>query len=233
MSGQQQTTEVGLPAVAAARPATERAYGGTLEALVAIREKLVTLVRGSSGERLASGYWLTVSPTNLLDQIAELNGVMGSITRDLQRTMRGSAPAESTGLLLFGRLGVLCAQFRTSTEIICDFDVRACDTRFHARICDVVYHTIAELLTNVRKHARATTVTLSSGVRDDGYVFFRVADNGVGMKVPLVPRAPHGGGPMGLWSIEHRLTQLDGYIEVTATGGCTVTIGLPSWYVVR
>lgn len=231
--GGQQSAQERFPAAAVSRPATERAYGSTLETLVAIREKLVTLVRGSSGERLASGYWLTVSPQNLVEQLAELNGVVGAVTRDLQRTMRGSVPLESTGLLLFGRLGVLCAQFVASAEVTCDFDVRPCDTRFHARICDVVYYTIAELLNNVRKHARATAVTLSSGVRDDGYVFFRVADNGVGMKVARVPHAPYGGGPMGLWSIGHRLTQLDGYVEVPGTPGCSVTIGLASWYLVR
>ena len=118
MCGQRQPALEPFTPPAVSRPATpERAYGSTLEALVAIREKLTTLVRTSSGERIASGYWLTVSPSNLVEQLADLNVVIGSVARDLQRTMRGSVPTESTGLLLFGRLGVLCAQFVASTEI--------------------------------------------------------------------------------------------------------------------
>src|SRR5438876_1217928 len=83
----------------------------------------------------------------------------------------------------------------------------AAQARFDARVCDVVYAALCELLANVRKHARATTVKVSSGTRDDGFVFFRVADDGVGIGASGTLHTPHSLNGLGLWSVEHRLNQ--------------------------
>jgi signal transduction histidine kinase len=99
-------------------------------------------------------------------------------------------------------------------------------------VCDVLYAALCELLTNVRKHARATTVKVSSGTRDDGFVFFRVADNGVGIGVSGTHDTPHGLTGLGLWSIERRLNQLEAWVEVECETGLAVTIVLPPWLVV-
>jgi two-component system sensor histidine kinase UhpB len=126
----------------------------------------------------------------------------------------------------------LCVRFAAESDVRCDFAVSAEHTRFDDTVADAVYWTIAELLTNVRKHARAKTVRVTSGAHDGGYVFLRVQDDGVGITEPYTPAPPREARGLGLWSSEHRLNELDASLEIASADGLTVTIKLPPWRVI-
>jgi len=214
------------------RRVARRPLADGLEPLAALRTKLATLVLESTSERLPAGHWVVICPEDLLGHLAEATSHVDKLLQDLLRS-RASQSTEPAGRRLFERVRALCVRFGAETEIRCECAVDPTHTRFNDNVADAIYWTIAELLTNVRKHSCATTVKVSSGAQDGGYVFLRVQDDGVGLAQPHTPVPPCDARGLGLWSIEHRLNELDASVEIASAHGLSVTIKLPPWLVTR
>jgi len=121
---------------------------------------------------------------------------------------------------LLARLIELCDEFRSHGDIDCQVAVDECHTRFDEEVGEVVFRTVRELLTNVRQHAKATEVKISSVGRRDGSIGIVVADDGIG----LPPHRRRGNpfeesGGIGLWSIDQRLRAFDAVLDIEASAG--------------
>jgi signal transduction histidine kinase len=202
-----------------------------LAALAAAQAKLANLLRESTSERLPTGHWLVICPEDFLGQVADANNHLERLLREVC-TVADATATEAAGPDLAARLVTLCEEFTASTSIRCECAVNAAHVRFGSRVCDFTFWAVAELLTNVAKHARASTVRLSSGLRDGGFVFLAVEDDGVGLTDLQRPSPPYGARNVGLWSIEHWLNELDASLEIQSGQGVTVTIVLPPWLAV-
>jgi signal transduction histidine kinase len=136
----------------------------------------------------------------------------------------------ATSADLFGALAALCNRFRAEGGIDCFVTVGEAHTRFEADLADVVYRTVRELLTNVRQHARATRVVLSSARARDGSILIVVADDGIGFPEHWRQSNPFAANSgMGLWSIDQRLREFDAYLDIhSTTQGSRVTVVLPT-----
>ena len=122
---------------------------------------------------------------------------------------------------LHARLLELCEEFRACGDIACDVRLDERHTRFDEEVSDVVFRTIRELLANVRQHAKATRVTVSSSDRRDGSIGITVADDGIGLPADRRrgnPLAESGG--IGLWSIDQRLRAFSAILDIEAAAGC-------------
>ena len=125
-----------------------------------------------------------------------------------------------TSTELYARLQELCEAFRARGDIGCQVTLDERHTYFAEEVSDVVYGTIRELLANVRQHAQATHVEVSSVGRRDGSVGITVADNGVGLPAHRRRGKPlNETGGIGLWSIDRRLRELDAMLDVDAAPG--------------
>ena len=89
----------------------------------------------------------------------------------------------------------------------------------------ILYRLAQEALTNVRKHARASTAAVLLDERDGGYRL-RVTDNGVGFKVEDASPVP---GHLGLAAMRERAELAGGWlrIESAVDAGTTVECWLP------
>jgi signal transduction histidine kinase len=121
---------------------------------------------------------------------------------------------------LHARLLELCEEFKAHGDIACEVALDECHTRFDAEVGDVVFRTVRELLTNVRQHAKAKRVRVSSVGRRDGSIGILVADDGIG----LPPHRRRGNpfdesGGIGLWSIDQRLRAFGAVLDVEAAAG--------------
>jgi len=128
---------------------------------------------------------------------------------------------------LFMRLQQLCSAFRSSAGIDCGFAVNPAHTNFDAVIGEVLFRAVRELLTNVRKHARAKRAELSSAVLEDGSFVFTVRDDGIGMAISNEndPRFDKVG--LGLWSIDLHLREIGAFMEIESDGGVCASIVVP------
>lgn len=137
----------------------------------------------------------------------------------------------STDTRLLDRLTELCDEFRAQGGIGCEVALDERHTRFDEEVSEVIFRVVRELLTNVRQHARARHVTVSSAFRRDGSIGITVADDGIGL--PPHRRRGHPfdeSGGIGLWSIDQRLRAFEAMLDVeAATGrGTRATVILPA-----
>jgi signal transduction histidine kinase len=121
---------------------------------------------------------------------------------------------------LYARLVELCDEFRLPGDIGCHVALEERHTRFDEEVSEVVFRTVRELLTNVRQHAKAHQVKISSIERRDGSIGITVADDGIGLASHRRRGNPfEESGGIGLWSIDQRLRAFDAVLDIEATAG--------------
>jgi len=91
----------------------------------------------------------------------------------------------------------------------------------------ILFRNIRELLTNVIKHSKASKVQVSLELIDDD-VRITVKDNGVGFDPEQVATQAGADGGFGLFSIEERMEDLGGSLEIKARPhqGCTMIMSI-------
>jgi PAS domain S-box-containing protein len=92
----------------------------------------------------------------------------------------------------------------------------------------LLYRVVRELLWNVVKHARASTVRVALGRDGDG-LRIAVEDDGVGFDATELRSGPTEAGGFGLFAIRERLYHLGGRlrIETTPAGGTRMVVVAP------
>jgi signal transduction histidine kinase len=124
---------------------------------------------------------------------------------------------------LYAGLIELCEEFRVQGDIGCEEAVDESHTRLAADVSTVVFRTVRELLVNVRQHAKASRVKISSERRRDGSIGITVADDGIGLPPHRRRGTPFdessGSGGSGLWAIDRRLRDFGAMLDVDATAG--------------
>ena len=194
----------------------ERLHDGPLQDLVALQLKAANLARpgrSSAAERI--------------DGLVEVGNLAQVAIDHLHQIIRELTAEAAEPLELFPRLVELCDQFRAESGMACDVHIEREHTRFVPAVSDVLYRTVRELLTNVRKHSQATLVKLATSLRHDGTVAISVVDNGIGLPTLSRRTNPFQGGGFGLWSIEHRLGEFGAFLEIEDDSGLRVTIVVP------
>jgi signal transduction histidine kinase len=120
-------------------------------------------------------------------------------------------------VLTHGGLPAAVGALASRTPVPVEIDVSV--ERLPAPVEATAYFVVAEALTNVAKHSRATGATVRAHV-DDGTLQLQVHDDGVG------GARPDGSGLVGL---ADRLAVLDGQLRVESPsdGGTLVSADIP------
>jgi signal transduction histidine kinase len=141
-----------------------------------------------------------------LDQVERANV-------ELRELARGILPA----VLTHGGLRTAVKHLASRTPV--PVEVAVSVDRLRAPVEATAYFVVAEALTNVAKHARATHATVRADV-EDGTLQLQVRDNGVG------GARPDGSGLVGL---ADRLAALGGRLQVESPpdGGTLVAAAIP------
>jgi two-component system NarL family sensor kinase len=197
----------------------ERLHDGPLQELVALQLATANLIRSGA---LGTGR-----------TVVEIGNRAQAAIDSLQQIIRDLMGDASQPQPLPSRLNELCEQFKAGSGIECKLEVAPAHVDFEPGAGEIVFRTLRELLTNVRKHSRATVVELSSRLRRDDQVAITVADNGVGLQSRAQLKHPFEGGGFGLWSIEHRLGELGGSLELVNDSGMRATVVVPRRFLLR
>jgi len=92
----------------------------------------------------------------------------------------------------------------------------------------ILFRNIRELLTNTIKHARARKVKIVLE-SDDREIHITVQDDGIGFNPELISGDFNQEGGYGIFSIEERMADLGGRLEIDSAPhkGCSITMSLP------
>ncbi len=77
----------------------------------------------------------------------------------------------------------------------------------------ILFQAVKELLINIEKHAKATSVEVSIKI-ENGNIIITIKDDGVGFDINTVARTTAKGEHFGLFNIKERLRYIDGNFEI-------------------
>jgi signal transduction histidine kinase len=148
-------------------------------------------------------------------QLDEVAAGMDGVLQDLREIASGLHPA----ILANGGLRPALKTLARRSTLPVDLDIQV-DRRLPEPVEIAAYYTIAEALSNIAKHARATTADIKVTERD-GTLHARIRDNGRGGA-----DFSHGSGLVGL---KDRAEALGGHLRVDSPrgAGTTMEITLP------
>ncbi|MFI5532518.1 sensor histidine kinase [Kitasatospora sp. NPDC051853] len=162
---------------------------------------------------------LTEDPAAATVMVDAAHGEVKLALQELRDLARGIHPAVLTDRGLDAALSAVAARCTVPGGVTVHVDL---PDRPASAVEGIAYFTVSELLTNISKHARATTATVEAW-RSDDRLILQVKDDGHG------GATPHPNS--GLAGLTDRVTAVDGLLLIDSpTGGpTTVTVELP-WH---
>ncbi|MEU9885376.1 sensor histidine kinase [Sphaerisporangium sp. NPDC051011] len=160
---------------------------------------------------------LKKSPDSADTLLRDLRTGMDAVSGDIRQLVYGLRPPALDDLGLAGAVRALAVEGPPPVTVEVSGDL----TTLPAAVEVAAYRIVQEALTNVRRHARATSASIALDRAPDA-LRVRVSDDGAGL-----PERPRAG--VGLHSMRERAAELGGTCVTVpvATGGTTVEAILP------
>ncbi|UYQ76162.1 sensor histidine kinase [Glutamicibacter sp. JL.03c] len=158
-------------------------------------------------------------PIRTLDTLERIDQLSGQSLNDLRRIIAALAPAELDSKALAGALSRILDDFSTDSGVGTNIDIEPGLPLLDPSLQIALLRTAQSALSNVRRHAQATTVALSLSYSDDE-IRLDIVDDGRGFTPPagrLQHNTPVGG--FGLTAMNRRLNELGGGLDVESAPG--------------
>ncbi|XYD10493.1 ATP-binding protein [Methylobacterium sp. NMS12] len=160
-------------------------------------------------------------------QVEWLQALAGEIGRDIHRAAVDLRPTALDDLGLREALATLLRDWSQRHGIRADLEFLSEATRLPAAIETAVYRIVQEALTNVLKHARAASVSVSLEKRP-GEMRVVIEDDGIGFIAEELRERASGETPanlrLGLSGIRERLSLLSGTLTLESSPGIGTTL---------
>ena len=155
-----------------------------------------------------------------LDEVGRRSGELMQLATDATQSVRQMAvqlrPQALDDLGLVAALQWYTEEFASRTELKVEFGATGVGERLDAELELSIYRVVQECLTNVAKHAHATTVRIYLE-KKDGTLTARVEDDGCGFDVQAA-QTVHG-RRLGLVGIRERIGLLGGTVRINTSPG--------------
>lgn len=158
---------------------------------------------------------LADSQSPLREKTQRLIGVVDA-TIQVVRNVVASLRPSALELGIVSALEWLATEYCERTSVRCELRISEADIDMDDKRATAVFRIVQESLSNISRHAQATQVKISLGLRQDSYVL-EVSDNGLGFDPEL-----RKDKSFGLVSIRERVLMLGGTIRISSVPGRTV-----------
>ena len=158
-------------------------------------------------------------PESASAALSRIDEISGQALTDLRRIIAALAPAELDSQALAGALGRVLENFKADSKLETRMDIEPGLPTLDPNVQITLLRTTQSALSNVLRHAQASTVALSLGSSGDE-VRLDIVDDGIGF-VPNTGRvqtSTHTGG-FGLTAMNQRLRELGGGLDVESSPG--------------
>jgi signal transduction histidine kinase len=134
-----------------------------------------------------------------------------------------ASPLETVGLVEALRRQCEALGLRTGTDVRAVFGTLPPDNRLPPGVQTEIFRIAQEALSNIGRHARATSASLQMGAAPPNHLVLTVRDDGGGFA------GADGGSGMGLRNMRSRAEAIGGSLQIeSAPGtGCAVTLRVP------
>lgn len=186
-----------------------------------------------SALKLQLGSLREEAPGELHARLDRLLALVDRGSEGVRTATDGLRPALLDDLGLVPALRALVGEVRDVSGLPIAFDVVVEDatkpTRLPALAELAIFRALQEALSNVMRHAGASTVSVTLAI-NRSETTLRVADDGIGMAPDRLDRLARGGGRSGLFGMQQRIAALGGRVRFTGArpGGLVVEAEIPS-----
>ncbi|MEO5952804.1 MAG: sensor histidine kinase, partial [Chloroflexia bacterium] len=142
---------------------------------------------------------------------------MSSVVQELRDVINALRPVVLENLGLVPAIGAHLSIFRDQTGVKAHLEDKLAEYRLPASTEVAFFRLFQEALTNVRKHANATSVWVTLECPDKLFKM-SVTDNGVGFDPKATLRLLES-GHIGLQSMQERIDAIRGGMEIDSTPG--------------
>jgi PAS domain S-box-containing protein len=159
-----------------------------------------------------------------LVRIRGIKQLVDRMSQEVRRLISEMRPGMLDDLGLCAAIEWQAGQFSERTGIACGFILTADDARLPATASTALFRVLQELLSNVARHAGATSVNVSL-TSDSDSVCLRVADNGRG----ITDEELGSSTSLGILGMRERIRACNGTVDFHSKSGTgtTVTITVP------
>lgn len=154
--------------------------------------------------------------------VHELAECLEQLTSEALESVRRLAlelrPPALDDLGLLAALGDLAQRYADQLHIPVDYQARGVRGRLDPDIELVLYRIAQEALTNIAKHARATSACIDLDRTGDD-MMLSIRDNGIGFKTTSAVRSDDRGLGLGLFGMEERAALMGGRLRIWSAPG--------------
>jgi len=162
------------------------------------------------------------------DQLQELQEMTDETIRDLRRITKDLRPLYLEDLGLVTALELLSRETSNTIDIPVNFQVIGAERRFPSEVELTLYRMAQEGLSNISRHAKATSASLIMQFNPQTTVLI-ISDDGQGFILPESPAEFAPSGHFGLLSLHERADLINAILEIQAMPhqGTRLIITLP------
>jgi two-component system, NarL family, sensor histidine kinase UhpB len=168
---------------------------------------------------------LSGKPLNGVEaEFKSITDLIDRITHSVKRISRGLRPEalEDLGIMEAIRYQVL--EFGKRNNIDCDLHLPTSAPKLDNTLSITLFRIVQEALTNIMRHAQASSVQVQLEVQDEG-LLLTISDDGVGISNNEIESSKS----LGLIGLRERVRALKGRFSITGSpgGGTAITVMLP------
>jgi len=169
---------------------------------------------------------LPASEVDMLARLKESSGLINVGVKAVRTICSGLRPGVLDDLGLAAAIEWQAGEFTARNGIVCAVTVPPVDLHLDGDRATAAFRIFQECLTNILRHAQATSVRVALA-QEDGSIVLVVADDGVGFRVSDSSNAH---GSLGLLGMKERAQSCGGDVQIASAPGkgTTVTIRVPS-----
>ena len=162
------------------------------------------------------------------ENLEEVRGQAVKALESLRATAQGLRPRIIDDLGLVAALEWIAEELERDQKIQTKVETKDMDRALSPETQILLFRIAQEALNNIRKHARASTVTIRAE-DGDNYIKMTVTDDGQGFEAPGKIEGMVSAGRLGLMGMYERARLLNGTLEIkSAPGkGTELTVKIP------
>ena len=154
-----------------------------------------------------------------ISKMQTISDLVDMTSGEIQRICSDLRPGVLDDLGLEDALEWYVSEYKKRTETVCKLSIEYDLARLNKHLSVAVYRMIQEALTNVRRHAKASKVTISITGKN-GKLKLMIKDNGIGIKQEEIDDSKS----FGLIGIEERALSMNGYSRISGKEGEGTTL---------
>ncbi|MBI5030245.1 MAG: PAS domain-containing sensor histidine kinase [Chloroflexi bacterium] len=214
----------------------ERQYRNEAEAIDAERLRIAHeihdgVAQNLAGLRFKSELWSHIAdtaPPEMRAALVEVQGVLIAAIADIRRAIFALRPVDLEALGFLGALKQLVADFGDQNQLVAQLDYSESRDKLPLLYELPLFRIIQEGLTNIGRHARASSVRVSVEINSAQGVAVSMRDNGCGFDPSQIGADDHA-SHFGLRQMRERIIELNGTLDIHSVinHGAELVITLP------